>query len=65
MQAMVLETHAVLGDLEIRIRVARRTMERLWEERGGTDEDVLAASVALDQLLNQYQRLLYDTEYIE
>lgn len=44
-------------ELEIKIKVARKKMYRLWNERGYTDKNVLAASIELDNLLNQYSKL--------
>ena len=43
--------------LERQIAACRRKMESLWESRGCTDPEILAASIELDQLLNQYQKL--------
>lgn len=43
--------------LEEQIAVSRRKMMDLWDDRGGTDADVLAASIELDQLLNLYHKL--------
>lgn len=65
MQPIVTNNYYFQADLEIQIKVARRKMEKLWVERGFTDENVLAASVELDQLLNQYQRLLYNSELVK
>ncbi len=39
------------------INVARNRMQRLWNEKGYTDEDVLAASIEVDRLLNAYDRI--------
>ena len=32
-------------------------MQQLWDEKGYTGEDVLAASVEVDRLLNAYDRI--------
>ncbi len=39
------------------INVARNRMQRLWNEKGYTDEEVLAASIEVDRLLNAYDRI--------
>ncbi len=39
------------------INIARNRMQQLWDEKGYTDEDVLAASVEVDRLLNAYNRI--------
>lgn len=31
-------------------------MQRLWDEKGCTDDEVLKVSIDLDHLLNEYQR---------
>jgi hypothetical protein len=43
--------------LEKQIAVSRCKLQALWDARGYTDTDVLAISVELDELMNQYQRL--------
>jgi hypothetical protein len=40
------------------IHKARNRMQRLWAEKGYTDDEVLAASVEVDHLLNEYDRAL-------
>ncbi len=40
------------------IALSRRRMQELWEAKGYTDSEVLAASIELDGLLNRYH-LLY------
>lgn len=47
----------ILISLEQQIAAGRRKMQALWEARGYTDSDVLAASVELDDLMNRYQKL--------
>jgi hypothetical protein len=42
--------------LEEQIKNARNRMQRLWNEKGHTDTEVLNASIELDCLLNEYQR---------
>ena len=39
------------------INIARNRMQRLWNEKGYTDEEVLAASIEVDHLLNAYDRI--------
>jgi hypothetical protein len=43
--------------LEGQIRIARNRMQRLWGEKGYTDDEVLAASIEVDRLLNEYDRV--------
>lgn len=43
--------------LEEQIKIARDRMHRLWDEKGYTDAEVLKASIELDDLLNEYQRV--------
>ncbi len=40
------------------INKARNRMQRLWAEKGYTDDEVLAASIEVDRLLNEYDRTL-------
>ena len=40
------------------INSARNRMQQLWEEKGYTDDQVLAASIEVDHLLNEYNRVL-------
>lgn len=40
------------------INIARNRMQQLWDERGYTDDEVLAASIEVDRLLNEYQRVI-------
>ena len=44
--------------LENRIVMLRKRLHQIWEERGCIDDAVLAASTELDQVLNEYQRLM-------
>ncbi len=46
-----------LETLEEEIRLARNRMLELWNVRGCTDSEVLDASVELDCLINEYQRI--------
>lgn len=46
-----------IAKLELKITHARKHLHSLWEAKGYTDEEVLDASIKLDQLLNQYERL--------
>ena len=45
------------NELAIQIKDARKKMHEIWNKRGYTDKDVLEASVKLDDLLNQYQKI--------
>ena len=40
--------------LKQQIAAGRDRLQTLWEARGHTDPDVLAASIELDELINQY-----------
>lgn len=46
-----------MAKLQSKITHARKNLHSLWETKGYTDNEVLEASIKLDQLLNQYQRL--------
>lgn len=35
-------------------------MEKLWDEKGKTNPEILEVSIEIDQLLNQYYRLKLD-----
>ena len=48
----------ILEKLLEQINMARNRMQRLWAEKGYTDDEVLAASVEVDHLLNEYDRAL-------
>jgi hypothetical protein len=39
------------------IKIARDRMQQLWDEKGYTDDEVLAASIDVDRLLNEYDRV--------
>lgn len=45
--------------LKNQIVITRARMNELWNQRGHTDAEVLAASVQLDQLINRYQQIVY------
>lgn len=47
-----------LGELKIRIDFQKKKMSDLWSMKGETDWEVLKISTEIDQLLNQYYRLL-------
>lgn len=54
-----------LNDLRIlknQIVVTRAKMNELWNQRGCTDAEVLAISIKLDQLLNQYHQIKYSRQ---
>lgn len=40
------------------IEIVREQMQRLWNEKGYTDPEVLKVSIKLDGLLNEYQRMV-------
>jgi hypothetical protein len=46
-----------LARLKVKIARARKRLQDLWDERGCTDYDVLTVSTALDELINEYNRL--------
>lgn len=48
-----------LRALKKQIVATRAEMNELWNQRGHTDAEVLAASVQLDQLLNRYHQLTH------
>lgn len=43
--------------LKNQIVITRAKMNELWNQRGHTDADVLAASIQLDRLINRYQQI--------
>ena len=47
----------ILISLEQQIAVSRQRLQNLYDARGQTDNDVLAASIELDDLMNRYQKL--------
>ncbi|HBF39552.1 MAG TPA: hypothetical protein DDW50_19810 [Firmicutes bacterium] len=48
----------ILEKLLEQITIARERMQLLWEKKGYTDHEVLAASIEVDHLLNEYDRVL-------
>jgi hypothetical protein len=44
--------------LEQEIAVSRLKLQRLYDARGYTDSVVLDASIELDKLINQYQKII-------
>jgi hypothetical protein len=46
-----------VAQLKVKIARARKRLNALWDERGCTDYEVLTAAVALDELINEYNRL--------
>ncbi len=48
-----------LKNLKNQIVVTQAKMNRLWDQRGHTDAEILAVSIKLDRLLNRYQQLKY------
>lgn len=51
-----------LQTLERQIAASRKKLQTLWDTRGFTDADVLAASMELDQLINRLQRLELESD---
>ena len=47
----------IINSLEQQIDAGRQKLQELWEDRGFTDAEVLAAGIELDDLLNEYQKL--------
>lgn len=47
-----------LSEVVQEINDLKRQLADLWETRQKTDEDVLALSTRIDQLLNEHDRLL-------
>jgi predicted aminopeptidase len=43
--------------LEQKIAASRERLQALYDAKGYTDAEVLAAGIELDELLNQYQKL--------
>jgi hypothetical protein len=52
----VSDDYVSLEILRERIEIARIRMQKLWNEKGYTDSEVLKASIELDRLMNEYQR---------
>ena len=46
----------ILHTLEKQIAAGRRKLQELYDIRGCTDPEVLAVSIELDKLLNEYER---------
>jgi hypothetical protein len=44
--------------LHTSISIGRAHLTRLWEERGVTDDEILAVSRELDVLIAEYQRIM-------
>jgi hypothetical protein len=43
--------------LEQKIAAGRRNLQTLWDTYGCSNDVVLAASIELDELINQYQKI--------
>ena len=52
----------IITSLEQQIDAGRQKLQDLWEDRGFTDAEVLAAGIELDDLLNEYQKLKSQTK---
>ena len=50
----VSKNSVTLEKLIEQIQITRNQMQQLWDEKGYTDDEVLAASIELDHLLNKY-----------
>jgi hypothetical protein len=48
-----------LHTLEQKIATGRRKLQKLYNAHGCSDAVVLAASIELDELINQYQKLTW------
>lgn len=46
-----------LSRVELQLAVAKKRLARIYEERGRTDEEVLAAGEEVDRLLNLYEQI--------
>lgn len=46
-----------IANLEQKLAASRNKLQTLWDLRGITDAEVLAASIEFDDLLNQYQKV--------
>lgn len=51
-----------LKNLKAKIAYTRDLMDSLWSQHGYTHKDVLTASIRLDVLMNQYQRLISQSQ---
>lgn len=49
--------YEIAASLKNEITLARNMMQKLWNERGYTDKEVLDASIKVDTLLNRYEQL--------
>lgn len=47
-----------LGEVVQQLAEAKARLNKLWETKGKVDSEILAAADAIDQLLNQHDRLL-------
>ncbi len=52
----------IIDSLKKQIATGRQKLQDLWEDRGFTDAEVLAAGIELDDLLNEYQKLKSQTK---
>jgi hypothetical protein len=55
------EKYKIIADLESEIKLARDKMQKLWDEKGYIDQEVLDASIEVDIWLNRYQQFLYSS----
>lgn len=47
-----------ITQLETAIARSRQRLQSLWDAKGYTDAEVLNASIELDRLINEYERLI-------
>ena len=47
-----------LAEVSFQITTLKRKLGDLWESKGKTDEEILDLATKIDQLLNEYDRLL-------
>ena len=52
-----------LANLEQSIKVAKEQLMIAYEQKGETDKEVLRLGEEVDRLLNEYQRLLVESEF--
>lgn len=51
-----------LAALEVKLKAAKELLAKIYERKGETDFEVLAAGTEVDRLLNEYEELLRKEE---
>jgi hypothetical protein len=51
-----------LAALEVKLKAAKESLAKIYERKGKTDLEVLAAGTEVDRLLNEYEALLKKKE---